>query len=167
MIVGGMNRRHPLLATNSRQMNLVMPIITLPAESFGEAFIEVGCHSPRPHRRAVWRFAQFFKREGGYDFVQYGDDGDEDDPNHAAYLWLPPEIDCPGWRVHCIGATCFRQRDYGMAMQWVWLHPYYRRQGLLSKAWPEFLREHGAFDVEPPYSSAMMAFLQKMKWKPA
>src|SRR5262249_29710064 len=47
--------------------------------------------SPLTHRRAVYRLARYFQREMRYDIVQYGYDGEEDDPDHVAFLWVHPE----------------------------------------------------------------------------
>ncbi len=46
-------------------------------------------------------------------------------------------------------------------MQWVWLHPYMRRKGCLTRAWPIFAERFGQFDCEPPLSDAMQTFLEK------
>lgn len=117
--------------------------------------------SPRSHRRAVFRFAQYFRREMGYDFVQYGWDGEEDDPHCTAYVWQSKSA-AYGQRAPCYGAACFRKRDEGgPALQWVWIHPYLRRHGLLSDAWGMFEERHPRFAVEAPLSPAMLAFLEK------
>jgi hypothetical protein len=123
----------------------------------------VSVRSPQSYRRAVYRLARYFRREMDYDVVQYGFDGRESDPDHVAFLWVHPEAIGlgEGFRVPCVGATCFRLRDEGRAMQWVWMHPYFRRRGLLSEAWPEFVREFGDFAVEGPLSAAMKGFLVK------
>jgi hypothetical protein len=127
--------------------------------------VDIG--SPLRVRRAVYQLAQFFRREFEYDFVQYGYEGREEDESHRAFLWCSHrEVD------NCaVGACCFRVRDWmqevgwkGWAMQWIWMHPYHRRQGLLTKSWPLFTKLFGKFDVEPPVSHAMEAFLQKHKW---
>ncbi len=51
-------------------------------------------------------------------------------------------------------------------MQWIWFHPYFRRQGLLTEAWPKFKEEFGNFCCEPPLSDAMETFLSKIKNNP-
>jgi hypothetical protein len=51
-------------------------------------------------------------------------------------------------------------------MEWIWIHPYCRRQGLLSKAWPEFEKMFPGFEPDPPLSPAMQAFVAKMRGKP-
>jgi hypothetical protein len=146
------------LASDPELINLVMPLITWKREYSDP--LAVNFRSPKSHRRAVWKIAQFFRREFHYDLIQYGYEGDDDDFTHAAYLWVP---DCAvdGFRVHCIGATCFRKRGDRMAMQWIWLHPFWRRQRLLTRAWPRFQQAHGSFDVETPLSDAMKGFLHK------
>lgn len=147
----------PELATRGERFDMKMPVIVWPGYS---DILKVDAFSPRSHRRAVWRFATYFQREFHYDFVQYGFEGHDDDYDHTAYLFAPGEC-VYGWRVHCIGATCFRRRKNGDAMQWIWLHPYFRRQGILTGAWGGFVAQHGSFDVEGPFSDAMAAFLRK------
>jgi hypothetical protein len=131
--------------------------------------VPVTSRSPRALGKAVYRLAQFFRREFRYDFVQYGYEGRDADPTHRAFLWPHPEA---GWcgdafEVPLVGACCFRWRDDwpgvapGHALQWVWFHPYHRRQGLLSEAWPAFREQFGNFVTEPPLSAAMKAFLAK------
>lgn len=148
------------MASDADSINLVMPIITWPDAC---SPLRVDWKSPITHRKAVWKLARFFRREFGYDFTQYGYGGKDDDVDHVAYLWCPLDCMLVGWRTHCIGATCFRKREETgkMAMQWIWLHPFFRRQGLLSAAWPRFVKEHGEFDVEGPLSEAMEAFLRE------
>lgn len=53
--------------------------------------IKVTAKSPKTYRKAVYRIAQFFRREFEYDCVQYGYEGEETDPNHVAFLWIHPE----------------------------------------------------------------------------
>jgi hypothetical protein len=106
-------------------------------------------------RIAADNCATFFLREHGYtrQFDRY------DEGNYLAYLWGEPAEG----RVAIYGACCFRFRQYenggSYAMQWIWLHPYARRKGHLSAAWPYFRKRFGAFIVEPPYSDGMKIFL--------
>lgn len=123
----------------------------------------MGIKSPAGHRMAVWRISQFFRRELRYDLDQYGYKGKETDPDHVAYLWVPPDTGLAGFRVHCIGATCFRKREASMRMEWVWFHPFFRSKGLLTDAWPMFKARHGEFQCCPPLSRAMHGFLEKME----
>ena len=150
---------HPL-AIRSDLIDIVAPLIQGRCLTSVE---RVTIRSPQAHRRAVYRLARYFRLEMGYDAVQYGFDGREDDPDHVAFLWVHPEGvgRGSGFRVPCVGACCFRLRDEGWALQWIWLHPYVRRQGLVSGMWPQFVEEFGDFAVEGPVSVAMRAFLAK------
>jgi hypothetical protein len=113
-----------------------------------------------PLRIAAENCATFFLREHGYmrQFDSY-DEGEK----YRAYLWG----ESAEGRVAIYGACCFRFREYekspAYAMQWIWLHPYARRKGHLSAAWPYFRRRFGAFVVEPPYSEGMRFFLDARK----
>jgi hypothetical protein len=102
----------------------------------------------------------FLIREFNYkrQFDRYDDEGKD-----LTYLWGEPAEG----RVAIYGACCFRFRQYqktsSYAMQWIWIHPYARRKGHLSAAWPYFRKRFGAFIVERPYSGEMEVFLDKRK----
>jgi hypothetical protein len=142
-------------ASNAARIDIIMPTIVWP--DFGGNPVEVRADAPKAYRTAVWRIAQYFAWEVHCDFALYGDG----DPSQVAYLWCPSDCNFPGWRVHCIGAACFRKRQSGEVLQWIWIHPFFRRQGLLSAAWPRFQEAHGSFDVEPPLTKAMESFLRR------
>ena len=148
------------------RLRISVPIISKPD---GELLIRVDCDSPLQHRKAVRKMAEFFHRESCYDFVMYGRGGKDTDPKHVAFLFLPHEAGgVTDLRIPCVGGTCFRWREWtdsppGYAMQWVWMHPFYRRKKLLSRAWPEFRKQFGDFHVEPPLSDAMKAFLNEIE----
>jgi hypothetical protein len=105
-----------------------------------------------------------------YDFVQYGYGGRDNDREHVAFLWTDPHGTrqwAIGPQVPAVGACCFRWREWtnaphSWALQWAWLHPDFRRRGLLTAAWPAFRTEFGDFHVERPLSEAMQAFLRKI-----
>lgn len=116
-------------------------------------------------RKAVERVAVYFRREFEYDFVQFS--ALEKDDDYRAYLWTPGSLRrYLGEEAVVVGACCFRWRQWenaphGWALQWVWFHPYARRQGYLSDAWANFRSLYGQFFIEPPLSQAMEAFLLK------
>ncbi|MCC3407861.1 MAG: hypothetical protein JGK17_20160 [Microcoleus sp. PH2017_10_PVI_O_A] len=147
-------------AIEPKTIDIVCPLIS---GNYLDNPIKVTTKSPKTYRKAVYLIAQFFRREFGYDFTQYGYEGEETDPNSVAFLWIHPEAEgySKEFKVPCIGACCFRLRPSGYGLQWIWLHPYLRRQGLLSDTWPEFINEFGKFSVEHPLSDAMKAFLNK------
>ena len=111
-------------------------------------------------RRCLEAVATYFRREFHYDFVQYS--ATETDVRALGFVWVSPG---GGWVT---GGACFRWREYldstpAYAMQWIWLHPYVRRSGLLSRAWPFFRARCGPFTCEPPLSPAMDGFLNKLR----
>lgn len=121
--------------------------------------------SPIKLRREVERFARYFRREFNYDARQFEatEKPEKRKRPYAAYLFSNEPNCIP--RVW-VGACCFRWREYQdvgprWAMQWMWLHPYYRGKGILSGVWDEFHELHGNFYCEPPFSLAMEAFLRK------
>lgn len=159
-----------LLGFSPEATDLKMPLV----RGGDGRLIRVTINSPIRYRRAVYKIATFFKRELDYDFIQYGYNGHEDDENHVAFLWTHPNaFDYDDFLIPCIGATCFRWREYTdhsplWVMQWVWFHPYFRNshymgEGLLKAAWGDFKKEFPDFIPEPPLSNAMVGFLKKME----
>jgi hypothetical protein len=137
--------------------------IKLPGSIKGIAqdLVRVRHTSPLTHRRAVERFAYYFKREFSYDFPQFEAEDTED---YRAWLFASDQ-NSPAWRA--IGAACFRHWLYdgdekqSWSLQWIWLHPFLRGEGRLKKAWSTFIEEIGEpVEVEPPFSHAMVAFLR-------
>lgn len=137
--------------------------------------LPVTWESPLKLRREVERFAVYFRREFSYDFQQFEatEEPKKDEKPYAAYLFTNELNRYP--RVWT-GACCFRWREFKgvgprWAMQWMWLHPYYRGKGILGRAWDNFHELHGNFFCEPPFSTAMEAFLRKrgkciLCWQP-
>jgi hypothetical protein len=126
--------------------------------------VAVRSKSPSKLRKAVERFAIYFRREFHYDFVQFSaKEKPGDDEPYAAYLFASERNSYPRlW----VGACCFRWREYDdveprWVVQWMWLHPYFRGKGILGHAWDKFHEVHGNFYCEPPLSRAMEAFLRK------
>jgi len=130
----------------------------------------VTSRSPVTERRSVEAIAVYFKREFGYDFVQFssGSGRFRESEDVRAFVWSDIGKHRMGIEDRWVtGATCFRWREYldapsGYAMQWIWLHPYVRHQGLLTSAWPFFRARFGDFVCEPPLSDAMSRFLEKL-----
>lgn len=47
------------------------------------------------------------------------------------------------------------------SLRWIWLHPSYRRKGILSKHWNFLKEKYDDFHMQPPVSDAMKSFLLK------
>ena len=128
---------------------------------YHENIYQVNFDSTKKDKEIVYRLAQYFRREFNYDFVQYS--CNEDDLTHEAYIFK-------NYDDKAFGACCFRRREYTdtgkiWALQWIWLHPYFREKGELKKHWPFFKERYGDFHVEGPYSKAMRNALCKLDYK--
>lgn len=114
--------------------------------------------SPAWKHREIYQRAQFFRREFGYDFVQWESNDGDGDPDAHVFLFLDE-------RDAIVGACAFRLRDQttgkNWGLQWVWVCPAFRRSGVLARYWGDFRRRFGDFDVEGPVSPAMEAFIVK------
>jgi len=112
--------------------------------------------APVTWRNAVHRFAVYFRREFQYDFIQYSPD--ESESLDRAFLFTHDRVE-----MLAVGACSFRYHTNGSCgLSWIWLHPYYRGRGMLSQAWPYFVRRFAPFQVEPPLSKSMTSFMRKL-----
>jgi len=125
--------------------------------------------SPAWKHFEIYRRAQAFKREERYDFTQWQSSEGDDDPHVHGFLFANSE-------GAITGAASFRWRVPAepspphWGLQWVWVCPRHRRQGVLSSRWHMLRERFGAFVVEGPVSEGMHAFLVKrgesdlMRW---
>jgi hypothetical protein len=106
-------------------------------------------NSPELLRVHVELFARYFLREMHMDGVQFETAETAESPGYVryqAYLFAIQD--------RFIGAGCFRYRDYQdparpWVFDWMWLYPYFRRQGHLTRAWPTLRSELGNFQTGP------------------
>ncbi len=115
--------------------------------------------SPKWKHFEMYERARAFRREEGYDFVQWDSHNGDDDPNVHGFLM------CDG-EGRILGAISFRWRKPEdepafWGLQWVWIAPKMRRRGILSSRWDVFRDRFGDFVVESPVSETMQAFLAK------
>lgn len=131
--------------------------------------------SPKQFRQYVEKFARYFLREMRTDGIQFEASETVESVGYVpyeAYLFhdlahdLPDEDSSPKQR--CFGACCFRWREYEKAppewsLDWIWLHPFRRKRGVLRDVWPLFEQKYGQFYIETSYSAAMEKFLSKAR----
>lgn len=114
----------------------------------------VDVSSPLWMHREIYERALRFKRDFGYDFVQWHTPTKRlhIEPSWNGYLFTTPDgaID---------GACAFREVEGEWALAWVWTRPERRRQGLLAARWPGFVERYGDFWIEHPLSEAMQGFV--------
>lgn len=66
------------------------------------------------------------------------------------------------FRQAIVGYVTFTQNENGtFTLANAWLHPFYRRKGVLTKMWPNLIRRYGCFDVDLP-NADMREFLKKI-----
>lgn len=144
---------------------ICIPSLVFPAHEGRADLFEVSRRSRLVFQNAVYRLAIYFKREFGYDFIQYEPKATDTHPKDRAYLWM--DRSNFGEEGLPIGAASFRWREWTnheptFALQWIWMHPYERCKGHVREAWPFFQKQHGEFLIEPPLSPGMKAFLKKV-----
>lgn len=121
--------------------------------------------SPLAAKGAVEILAYYFRREFEYAFPPY----EAVEPLHMKdrlFLWTDKSWGTEWGGQHTIGSIGFRWREWrdapaGLALAWVWLHPFRRGRGILSAYWDLFRQWYGDFYIEPPLSKAMQSFLRK------
>lgn len=132
--------------------------------------IEIFQNSPKQSKKALELLARNFNRESEYDLDQYSATEVHDPRRLGAFLWVERCLNNDYVDNRAIGGICFRYRDdyveerkefNGWALQWVYVHPNHRRNGLLSDAWDYFKDRYGGFIVEDPFSTQMSFFLAK------
>ena len=126
----------------------------------GPCIIKVTHKSPLILRQSLLLCAKYFQREGYSDMLHYN----LDEKNFVGYLFTEPN------RFHAVGGCIFRFREYNnipekfWTMHWIWMHPYIRNKGLLSKYVDKFNKEFGYWYPEHPLSKAMQRFVIKHKF---
>ena len=108
------------------------------------------------HRR-MFDIARRFKREFGYDFIQWGKP--DRDPKAHGFLFNDDTGTFGNGAI--IGGCAFRWRDDHWGLQFIWIAPKARRKGVLSRRWERFREQFGEFEIEPPLSEAMKTFAEK------
>jgi len=120
----------------------------------------------------VFKIAKYFKEELDYDSIPYSQLGfipKED----KVLLFTEEALDVYKTKPmpHRIYGACYFKRmkfskgeDY-WALEWIWLHPFFRNRGNLKKHWTNLEEKFGAFLIKEPVSHDMTAFLEHIKSK--
>ena len=147
--------------------------IDLPAARWSEnlRLLTITTSSAKALRNHVERFARYFLREMGFSGIQF-----EAAETPQSEGFVPYKAYLFAVKGRYIGAGCFRYRiDQDASVPWLfdflWLHPYFRHRGYLTRVWPELLKEFDTFgNAQPfrlaqPLSLPMQNFLCKPGWK--
>jgi hypothetical protein len=154
-------KNYNISLTNIKNLNLKYKLKHFP-DSHPDYIFPVHNNDPLSLRKIVVRYAKYFRREFGYDFVQYQDLNEDNPDKCQAFIFGKYSY----YGINTIGACCFRFRkgknSNWWALQWIWIHPYLRSQSFFkNKLFPFFRDRFGNFYIEPPYSRTMKSFIKK------
>lgn len=115
-------------------------------------------------RDALETMALYFKREFGYDNLQYCKNEHTEDYFGILFCERAMDLvkDFDHYPNRVIGGACFRKMITGAYfLDWVWFHPFARNRKNLCEAWPKLRSKFGAFTLTKPLSAHMEKFLDK------
>lgn len=111
--------------------------------------------SPLKLRRIVENFARYLHFEERYDFTPFDA---EESVGYTAYLFGEGQF----WVGACVfshvKACAPGVPEASWILAWIWVHPFCRRRGVLTRAWKRLEAEHGLFLLQSPLSYAMDCF---------
>ena len=116
----------------------------------------------------VYRIANYFKEELNYDSIPFDQFGLQH-IKYQAFLFEEKAMDLElidGDFHHRIYGACLfseyilAEEDNMWKLEWIWIHPYFRNRGKLSKYWNEFEAKFGDFLIGSPISNDMAKFLE-------
>lgn len=123
-------------------------------------FVPVDIRSPCWMHKRLYRIALMLRRENGYDFPMWGERGDDGN----GYIFTDAE-------GRALGGCAVRWREWknatpGWVLQWIWVAPPHRRQGLMRSAWEMLTRQYEGIIPEPPLSRPAAQFFQGVNGLP-
>jgi len=142
----------------------------------GVSPLKVDPDAPLELLRAVETLAGYFKKELRFDRLPFKASETRESLGYVpyeAYIFHNTAhdrlLEDQATPHRIFGACCFRWRDRtdhdpGWSLDWVWMHPYFRRRGHLQRAWPSFQQMYGErFHIELPLSIEMEAFVNSLR----
>lgn len=117
--------------------------------------------SPKWQRVPITQIRRYLSHECGYDMCW--DESDRTYSHAEAYTFTHYEYN---ERRHegeypLVGAAIFNIKFNPVELHFCWIHPFYRNQGLFTKAWPDFIARYNIFRVDQP-SYAMRGVLSTL-----
>ena len=122
--------------------------------------IYVNKFSNDSHLSCLSRFSKYFSREGNYGMP-------------AEYIWNTTAFEgyllADPYAQVVFGAVVFTPMTGTARLDWVWLHPYFRKRQVFQKHWDYLLNKYANESngyrvlVQRPLSHAMLAFLKKQR----
>ncbi len=86
---------------------------------------------------------------------------------NRALLFTEEALDIFPVQLRIFGACCFSKLKFTKdndcwALEWIWLHPFFRNRGNLKNYWTYLEEEFSDFVVKKPISNDMKAFLKNI-----
>lgn len=129
----------------------------------GRAFDEwITASSPQWQRKAVVQMTRYLSLETGY-----RQDSEEHietwKKNKTEVFSITKNLLCKDEqeRNALIGIITFHKFSDIPVLYHCYIHPFYRRKGIMAKSWETVKVKFPQFEVEPPISPAMTRFMQK------
>ena len=122
-----------------------------------DAYRQAGKMTPmiRKGNASMMNFARYFKREFGYDSVQYSE-YDIENSECRSYLFSDNGGLFYGganfWQGYTKSGPIWR-------LQWIWMHPSYRNRKNLKKHWELMTDDLAPLWIDPPVSGSMAFFV--------
>lgn len=139
--------------------------IDLPIKKYSSTISSVNVlpSSSKLLRLHVERFALYFLGEMRTGGIQFSAAEKSCSPGFRHYHAI-----LVGAEDRHVGAIAFRYRpeqckECPWILDWIWIHPYFRRAGILTAVWPVVIEQFGIFRLSEPISPAMRQFLLKVR----
>jgi hypothetical protein len=120
----------------------------------------------------VFKIAEYFTKELNYNSVPYSRFGNLSEEFKALLFTVDAddlyEDGLMPYRI--FGAcsftkiNCTEGKDY-WALEWIWLHPFFRNRGTLKKYWVYLEKNFDDFIIKEPVSNDMESFLEHVDSK--
>jgi hypothetical protein len=145
----------------SRHAEWLKPRRPKPDPRFADgADVVVDEMSPKRLHKLVYERARALQRDEEYDIPQWGKDRAPRGRGERIHAILLIEESTP------VGAVGFEYVTWtntppGWHLNFAWIAPPWRRKGVMSRRWPQWLAIYGEFTLEQPFSEALANFLAK------
>lgn len=134
--------------------------------------LEVDKQSDIKLHEEVYKIAKYFMEELNYDRIPYSQYGNLSN-EYKVLLFTEKALDIyrkdpMPYRIYggCLFSKIkFTKGDDYWALEWIWIHPFFRNRGNLKKNWTQLEENFGNFIIKTPISNDMKAFLENMKSK--
>lgn len=128
-----------------KQVTIRMPYVPDDLRLRVESWPFVTPVSPMRLRRIAEQIGQQFHRETHFDFAPYT----AEHPEGQDVVLLPAADICLLGGVLIAGVIGIRSVATAPRLEWAYVHPYKRGEGLVEKAWPDVVARYPGVRLEP------------------